>query len=204
MPIPLSLLFHPFVGGNEMPRRLVLLGVMALAGCASSGGAGGIEGTSRRSVELTSATQEQIRVEMVTTGAGRVAIAATPDQVWAALPEVFTEMGLDQAGVLDEAGRIYGTQPASVRRRLAGVALSRLLDCGARAGIANADSYAVTIAIRTQVQPDGAGGSFLRTEVDAHGRATGTSDVSVRCGSTNVLERRIERLVKARIAGIGR
>jgi len=181
-----------------MPRRLVLLSVLALAGCASSGG---IEGTSQRSVELTSSNDAQYRVEMVNAAAGRVAIAAPADQVWAALPAVFAELGLaDQAQVLDETGRIYGTQPNSVRRRLAGVALSRLLDCGSRAGIANADSYAITIAIRTQVQPDAAGGSTLRTEVDAHGRATGTSDASVRCGTTNELERRIERLVKARIA----
>jgi len=185
-----------------MPRRLVLLSVV-LAGCASSGGAAGIEGTQSRSVEVRSGTESEYRMEMVNTAAGRVAIAASADQVWAALPDVFTEVGLDQAGVLDESARVYGMQPTSVRRRLAGVPLSRLLDCGSRAGIPNADSYSVTVAIRTQVQPDGAEGSFLRTELEAHGRATGTSDASVRCGTTNELERRIERLVKARIAGIG-
>lgn len=185
-----------------MPRLHVLL-TLVLAGCASSGGGAGIEGTSRRSVDLTSGTEAQtIRMEMVNAPAGRVAIAAPADQVWAALPEVFTELGLDQAGVLDETGRVYGTQPTTVRRRLAGVGLSRILDCGARAGIQNADSYSVTIAIRTQVQPNGAAGSYIRTELDAHGRAPGSSDVSVRCGTTNELERRIERLVKARIAGI--
>lgn len=184
-----------------MPRLHVLL-TLVLAGCASSGGASGIEGTTSRSVELTSASEGQtIRMEMVNAPAGRVAIAAPADQVWAALPEVFTELGLDRAGVLDETGRVYGIQPTAVRRRLAGVALSRLLDCGSRAGIQNADSYSVTIAVRTQVQPNNATGSYLLTEVDAHGRATGTSDVSVRCGTTNELERRIERLVKAHIAG---
>jgi hypothetical protein len=182
-----------------MPRRLVLLSVV-LAGCASSGGAAGIEGTSARSVEVRSGTNSEYRVEMVNAGTGRVAIQAPADQVWAALPDVFKEVGLDQAGVLDEAARVYGTQPSSVRRRLAGVPLSRLLDCGSRAGIPNADSYSVTVSVRTQVQPDGAEGSFLRTDVEAHGRATGTSDVSVRCGTTNELERRIERLVKARLA----
>jgi hypothetical protein len=173
-----------------MNRMMVAAVALASCGCASQGavtpGAG-----SARSTELVTSTDARYRMEMASAGAASVNVPAAVERVWEALPEAFQALGL-RAEVMDAARRVYGVSELTVRRRLAGEPVSRSLNCGARAGIANADSYSVRVTIRTQVQPDGEGGSRVRIEVEGSARAPGGSDPWVRCGSTNGLEIRLE------------
>jgi hypothetical protein len=171
-------------------HRNLTLSVLVLAGCASQGTASLGTG-STRSAELVTSTEARYRVEMSSAGTPTVNVPAAVERVWAALPEAFGALGLS-GEVLDAGRRVYGIPELTVRRRLAGEPVSRSLNCGARAGIANADSYSVRVTIRTQVQSDGEGGSRVRIEVEGSARAPGGSDPWVRCGSTNELEIRIE------------
>jgi hypothetical protein len=171
-------------------RTIATLAAVLLAGCASQGAVTpGTGGT--RSSELVTSTDARYRVEMASAGAAAVNVPAAVERVWEALPAAFASLGLS-GEVLDAARRVYGVSELTVRRRLAGEPVSRSLNCGARAGIANADSYSVRVTIRTQVQPDGEGGSRVRIEVEGSARAPGGSDPWVRCGSTNELEVRLE------------
>jgi hypothetical protein len=174
-------------------RILVLAASVALLGCGAPHG-----GLSPRgqvsTVEVVQGDQSRLRVESVGTVGSTSATAVAADVAWALLPQAFAEIGLS-GRVLDEGERVYGATDQGFRRRLGGQPLSRYLDCGARLGMQNADSYSVRLTVRTQVTADG-DGSLVRTEVVASARETGRSDPPVRCGSTSELERRILALLR--------
>jgi hypothetical protein len=171
-----------------MPHRMLLLS-LALAGCASS--SGGAPETHRR--ELDTAEGSRVLIEGITRPGAILTVAVSADEAFAALPAAYAELGLGGA-VADPEERVYVRESFIVRRRLGGVPLSRYLDCGTRMGLANADAYAVRLAVVTRVEPQGPGAT-LRTEIQATAQDSGRSDPPVRCGTTSELERRIAALV---------
>ena len=179
-------------------RTLMCIVAAGTAACASQGAVTPGAGTTR-TADVTAASDARYRVEMTTPGAGAVSIPRPAGEVWAVLPAVYESIGLT-GEVMDGARQVYGQREVTVRRRLAGAQVSRYLNCGTRAGIANADSYSVRVSVRTQVLADG-DASHVRTEVEAAARAPGSSDPWVRCGSTNQLERRIENAIRGLTGG---
>jgi hypothetical protein len=180
-----------------MTPRLVLVALaLVLAGCASAQQTSAPAGTTQ-TTDLIS-PESSYRMQLTSLSAGTVVVAAPMERVWAALPLVYAELEL-QGRPLDATQGVFGQPQTTIRRRLAGAAASRYLDCGSRAGIVNADSYSVTLTITTQVRAHGADATQLRTEIQANGRPPGSSDPPVRCGSTNALERRIEDLVSQHV-----
>jgi len=172
-----------------MYRILVMLS-MVLVGCSSSQGTYTPGGSAPRSTDVIMDEARHL-LQLNAPGAGSTSVEAPAELVWAALPAVYAQLGL-QGRVLDDQRRVYGQPETSVRRRLQNEPLSRFLDCGSRSGIPNVNSYTVRLAVRTHVQAAGEGVSQIRTQVEANANTPGGGDPLVRCGSTNELERRIE------------
>ncbi|HZG44566.1 MAG TPA: hypothetical protein VEY93_16560 [Longimicrobium sp.] len=122
-------------------------------------------------------------------------VALVPvEQAWAALPGVYEGLGLAGAGVIDEGQRRFGAGPATLPRRLNGELLSRFLDCGSTVSMPNADGYAVTLTIVTQLSAEGPG-TRVQTVLEATARPRETAGNLVTCTSRG----RLERLISSRL-----
>ncbi len=141
------------------------------------------------SVTLTSLPSGSVSEATVSDSLGRV---------WAVLPFVYRSIGVPTT-TADATSHVFGTEGIKVRRELAHVPLSRFLDCGMAQGASSADSYDVSLAVLTQLQPDGAGGTRIATGVEATARPVMFSGEAVRCTSKGVLEQRILEAIRAQL-----
>lgn len=127
-------------------------------------------------------------------------VAASPDRVWALLPEVYQE--LEIAGdVLDASTRTFGIR-SYTQSRLAGKRTAELVRCGNQgAGPSASGAYRTRLSITTTVQPEAADRTRLTTEVSGSATSVeGTSTGAVRCVSTGELEQRIRKLLLQRLS----
>lgn len=121
-------------------------------------------------------------------------IPAHPDSVWAALPEVYEKLRIEEAGA-DPAARTFGRMGFRTRR-IEGKRLSSYLDCGSGpTAVPNADSYEVTITLLTRVTPADEGGTVVATTLSATARSREVNTNPVSCQSKGVLEMRLEELI---------
>lgn len=124
------------------------------------------------------------------------------DKAWGAFPTVFGELGIDP-GIVDSKQHVFGNAGKKVRGSLGGQRLSRYLDCGATAGMSNADQYDVVMRVVSQVVPGDAGLALVRTQVEASSHASGVSGTNARCVSTGALEARIAHMMSELAAKSG-
>lgn len=169
------------------PLPLVLL----LAGCAASlTSSPGPRQVSTVIIEDPSGPTGSLAVS----GAPRFmggGVAVPVAQARAALPAVYQGLGLAGGGPTAEGG--YAAPRVQATRALAGVRLSRYLDCGSTVSMANADHYAVTLQVATRLSETTPGATLAETMVQATARPIGTSGEAVACTSTGQLEREIVR-----------
>ena len=109
------------------------------------------------------------------------------DDVWAAVPAAFEQLGLSGGGLLDRDRRAYGFTDR-MPRRTAGQRASAFLDCGHGMTGPTADQADVRLFVTTTVEPEGEG-SRVSTTVDATATPHGTSGGQVSCATTGRLER---------------
>ena len=137
-------------------------------------------------------------VWMDTTGQARV-LAAPRDRVFAAVDSALQSLGIPLEIRAPGAG-LVGTGKLKTQRRLAGVPMSRWLDCGVGARGATADVYQVSLALLGMVRPVGADSVELRVAL-----AAGAQDFSgplgdpISCSSTGALEERVFTAVASRL-----
>lgn len=166
------------------PLPLVLL----LAGCASSlASSPGPRQVSTVTIEDRSLGPVEASGEGRFTGGG---VAVPVAQARAALPAVYGALGL-RGGGPTEGG--WAAPRVQATRALAGVRLSRYLDCGSTVSMANADHYAVTLHVATRLSETTPGATLAETRVQATAKPIGTSGETVACSSTGQLEREIVR-----------
>ncbi|MEO6210516.1 MAG: hypothetical protein ABIQ10_10365 [Gemmatimonadaceae bacterium] len=175
---------------------------MAVILCACSSGKGGRETT--QAPDLRS-TLQLTRVDMPTGASIEIdwehqhtyeetKLLVGVDKAWSEYPTVFGELGIEP-NVIDSKQHVFGNAGVKVRGSLGHQRLSRYIDCGATAGMANADQYDIIVRVVSQVVPADAGLATIRTQVEANGRASGESSTSARCVSTGALEARIARMM---------
>jgi len=188
--------------------RLRLLFVLGLAACATTG-AGSTPTRSTTTISVPAASPSgggTATVAVTTTHDGRgasVALAAAPDAVWAALPDVLAGEGVAVEHV-DQAGRVVGNRRLAVTRSLGRRRLSQLVDCGTNPfGEPLADSHRVEFSVLSSVKANQHGtGSVVETVLTAVGTASGAAASSaVRCESKGVLENAINRALTLHFAG---
>lgn len=171
--------------------RVAILPLVLLCACASqvSQVPIGPERTSTVTIESGRASTE-LRITPTRPHAHSSVTLAPVEQAWAALPAAYAALGITPAGVLDPDARRYGAGPVTVRR-IRGERLSRFVDCGSTMSIPNADSYAVTFRIVTQLIPDATGATRVQTVLEATARPRDTAGNTVDCTSTGYAERLI-------------
>jgi hypothetical protein len=128
-------------------------------------------------------------------------ISATPEQVWAVLPSIYQELGI-QTEMRDDALRTIGTR-GFTGGRIGGKRTGDFVRCGNQgSGPSSGGMVRTRLTIVSRVTASGDGKSDLVTEVG--GTATpveGTSTGPTACASTGELEQRIKQMAEKAISG---
>ena len=130
-------------------------------------------------------------------------VGARLDQVRAALPEVFRELGVEDAGQ-DREGLVFGSRDITAPR-LGGERTSAWVRCGNSmgAGPSAAGSYRTKLSVLVTLRPDGER-TWVTSQVTGSATSVGgTSTEAVMCVSNGRLEQRIQELLTARLGGAG-
>ncbi len=123
-------------------------------------------------------------------------VTGTADEVWAALPGVYSEL-LIPLSVNDASTNTLGNMGWKTRRSIGGVPAQRYLDCGSSGTMQNAETYSLHLSIVTTVRPNPNGGAVVSTALTGIGRNPITSSsADIRCASKGDLELRIRDLVQ--------
>jgi hypothetical protein len=173
---------------------LALIGIGLALGCASSNTAPG------SAPSETSRIVGQGGLQNISTGAapiaGESAIAAPLAKVWAAVTASYDSLGIPPTTV-DAAEHRFGNRGLQIRRQLAGVPLSRYIDCGSAQARPSADFYDVNLSVLTQLTAIDSANTKVVTTVDAMARPVSFTGEYIRCATTGALEARISRLLEA-------
>ncbi|HVH14024.1 MAG TPA: hypothetical protein VM759_13270 [Longimicrobium sp.] len=120
-------------------------------------------------------------------------VAAPVDRVYAVLPAVYEEMGLEPGA---DASRRTVSAAMRFTRRLMGEPATRFLDCGSgQFGVAIASQYTIRMSVSTTVNPGTDGNSRLESAVEAHAYSDGANSVAAACRT----EGRLEQMIVARV-----
>jgi hypothetical protein len=183
-------------------RGSTLLSLVVLcAGCGSAASSRGST-TERTRVDVETAEVAggvinlQLNREAAITA---LSVAASPEAVWSALPQVFAELEIPVTGIRTEAKVLTAT--GHRLRRIGGRGMATYFDCpGAYENLAaSSDVY---FSVQTQVLPDsGEDGSVVRTRVDGSARSS-RSGSQVLCSSRGSLETLILLRLSEKVAAL--
>ncbi len=123
-------------------------------------------------------------------------LPVAPDSAYTLLKAAYAKLDIPIAK-LDASSRSVGNEVLKVRRRLAGVPMQNIVDCGAKLGIANAETWDIEMNLLSFVSPDAKGGSKVSTRIQAlgHDPLVSGRDLSP-CTTRGDLEAKIGNTVK--------
>ncbi|MET0396994.1 MAG: hypothetical protein ABW277_09250 [Longimicrobiaceae bacterium] len=171
-------------------RRAVLLPLVLLAACAPAAAPSPApRQVGTVTIEDPSGTVGSLAVSSAPRYEAR-GVAVPLARARAALPAVYEALGLRGGGPTENG---YSAPRVQATRALAGVRLSRYLDCGSTVSTANADQYAVTLQVATRLAETTPAATLAETRVLATAKPIGTAGETVACTSTGALEREIAR-----------
>ena len=190
----------PEPSASRLPARLscILFALLGM-GCAGGGSSSPpADGTRVRIGTQVGTSDVQIRNDP---GGVSSRVRFEADAVWAVLPGVYGELGLEP-DVWDANRRLLGVQRFT-GSRMAGENTLPYLRCAAQGtGPGAAGQARVVLAVSTRVEAVGEGGAQVHTEVSGSATSVGgTSGGDTGCVSSGRLEARIARLVNARLEG---
>lgn len=177
-------------------RGIALLSLVTLAACASGSTTTGRPETMRVVGSGGIATGG---FTMNATSSASVTKVAFPlDLVWRALPAVYDSLKIPPT-TLDRKTHQFGNEGLRIRQRLAGVSLSKYIDCGQAQIGPSADSYDIFLNVTTTLTAAGAGETEVATMVEAAAKPLIGQDYT-RCTSKGTLENLISSIVAAKLA----
>ncbi len=190
-----------YVGRCGRFRALVLCIVVLGAGCASGGSEGGGATPTRTPPAILtkggSVNDAEMRIDE-TVAENAVAAVGPPKAVWPSVLAVYEELELKPTSMDTEAFTI-GVGGQTIRRQLGGERLSNYFDCGRSLTAPKADSYLVTVTVRTELRPMDESTTAVVSRASATARDLGTGTDRVACASTGRLEKRIGTAVSHRV-----
>lgn len=140
-----------------------------------------------------------VEVSLDTLVFARDTVAAPMGVTFAAVRATYAALKLPREWA-DSANGQLGTLRARMTYQLGGERLSVFFNCGQGLTGANADTWRLTVALITFLQPAGEGRTRLGTGLVAEAQdMSGTSVEPAMCGSTGLLEERILKDVRARL-----
>ncbi len=182
------------VGGRLV--GVTLLGLAAVAGCATSGTRPAEAPERRTSVRVGSRATAVLHTEGEL---GEQTLSDPPSEVWAAMPWVFEQLAIPITQ-FDNARMEIGN-PNWRARRIEGRRMSTYLDCGTSLSGPLADTHDVTMMVSVQVQPGEGGGSKVSVVSDAFARPRAVSGNQVHCVPNRILDNRVAELLRERLGG---
>jgi hypothetical protein len=118
------------------------------------------------------------------------------NEAWSRLQAAYASLGL-QLTVRDEKQHVIGNTSFRARRKVADVELRHALECGGTPGTPNAESYDITMGIRSQLVSLSQDKVQLETFVDGLGRNALTNNSTVvTCITQGVFEKKIAEMVR--------
>lgn len=192
--------------------RTSLLFVLALAACApateTTGGPAPVGGrTGATGGENTQVVVGRESLSVSTATEFRLVsaeIAAPVDRVWAVLPAVYQEMGLQATS--DAPRRTVAVRNAVVNRRFQGRSATQFFDCGSgQFGAEVAAQNEIRLELQSTVQPGTtAATSRLETGLRANARgATGANALMAVCHTKQTLEALVAERVRQKLGITG-
>jgi hypothetical protein len=121
-------------------------------------------------------------------------LAVSSDKAWAALNQVYSQLGISLT-VVDTQMRVIGSLRGLQRRPVAGERLSRVVECGTGQYGPNADRYSVQLTVLTHVRAINDKQSVIDSRVGGNASPNGLSS-TVNCASTGVLEEKVVDMLK--------
>jgi hypothetical protein len=166
---------------------MALVALPAIASTASAQGAARVGPFDPRSGRFSSVvTADPVRPPDT--------VAVSRDKVWAALIQVYADLGVPLT-VADTESHVIGALRVVQRKPIGGQRLSRLLECGESAYGPNAERYTVQLTSLSAVQALGAKMTTIDTRVGATATANGQS-AGVACASSGVLEEKVTAMLR--------
>jgi hypothetical protein len=183
-------------------RLPVLLLVLGTA-CASASTGGPETTVSPATTQLLIGGNNAGQMNIGTTNT-YTAIATTvsvpPDSAFQVLTRVYTMLELP---VAPAAGKLaIGNPEIRIRRRIGGIPMQNVLDCGDKMGLPNAETWDIHMNLLSYIEPNPKGGAQILTRIQAMGNPTDISNRDLTpCSTKGELEKKIGEMVTKLIAG---
>lgn len=181
---------------NRLSGIVVLL---AFTACASA--APNEEAADRERVVVSSGTGAQMMDVTIQRDDNMqsMVVDASRAAVWRVLPAVYEAVGLPEpAG--DESIWTVAVQNHTAMRRLGGVGMSRIVECGRGMTGEHADTHRIRLSVRTWLTPVGES-TRVSTRVEAVAASVEGRGGTLSCSSRGDLERRILTELRSRVEG---
>ena len=123
-------------------------------------------------------------------------VPVRPDSAFKLLQAAYAKLEIP-ISQQDTKARSMGNDGLKVRRRIAGLTMQSVLECGDKMGLPNAETWDIFLNILSFVVPDGPEGSSISTRIQAQGHDPSVSDrEQIPCGTKGELEAKIGNTVK--------
>lgn len=182
-----------------MRQLLPAVALLALtAACASSGKSGGSETSvapSTTSLVVGSSAMSTMNINQ----SNDVTAIATPvpvsqDSAYALLIRAYVMLAIPVVPV--DQKRAIGNSQLAIRRKIAGMPMQKVVDCGDKMGLPNAETWDIHMNILSYVQAGADGNAQILTRIQALGNPPDLSNRDLSpCPSTGDLEKKISDLV---------
>jgi hypothetical protein len=121
-------------------------------------------------------------------------VSVSPDSAYQVLTRVYAMLEIPVAPV--DAKRAIGNDELKIRRRIAGMPMQNVLDCGDKMGLPNAETWDIHMNLLSYVQPGEGGGAQILTRIQALGNPTDLSNRDLTpCSTKGALEKKISDMV---------
>jgi hypothetical protein len=117
-------------------------------------------------------------------------VPISPDSAFQVLSRAYSMLEIPVAPVSTK--RAVGNDEIKIRRRIAGIPMQNVLDCGDKMGLPNAETWDIHMNLLSYVQPGPNGGSQIFTRIQALGNPTDLSNRDLSpCSTKGELEKKI-------------
>jgi len=178
--------------------------LLALATACASAKPGGSETTVAPSTtSLVVGSSAMSTMNIGTTNSYTAIATSVPvsaDSAYQVLTRVYAMLEIPVAPV--DVKRAIGNDEIKIRRRIAGLPMQNVLDCGEKMGLPNAETWDIHMNLLSYVQPGPNGSAQVLTRIQALGNPTdGSSRDLTPCATKGELEKKISDLVLKLVAG---
>ena len=175
---------------------LVLASAASAAACATAATAGPDTSMTPMTTSLVSTTGTFVIGNTNQYTAISTTLPIKPDSAYLLLEAAYKKLEIP---VTEDDGsrRSVGNDLLKVRRRLAGIPMQLVVDCGEKMGLANAETWDIEVNILSYVVDDGKGGAKVATRIQALGHDPLVSGRDmIPCSTKGELEVKIGNAVK--------